>query len=205
LDSLYLKADHCHFCHFNKNNLTILCQTPSNQINNHNSPNSINKIDVSVEKEGHGVWFRWLIGIIVAILVGLLGVFYKIDNNSMKDTQINNNNSPYSINTISQTGDNTINIGDQPRVLDDQFKESLLLEMNNLVSEKQRPISVGIVDGAGGDSLSLVEQIKSFLLDSGFELTDGMTTYTPSNPVFGIKINIVDPNKIAIMVGPKEI
>lgn len=128
----------------------------------------------------------------------------------MKDNKIEITNSPGSINTIGQQGNNTINniaLGNKPRIIDDKFKNSLLDELNKLIKEKQRDIVVGVVNGADGETMNLFNQIKSFLIEKNMPVTnkDGMNTFYPSNPVFGVKINVVDPKNIAIMIGPKEV
>lgn len=131
-----------------------------------------------------------------------------ISENYKKTTmpnEINNTNSPGSINTINQTGGtNVVNIGQETRTINNEFKKILLDEIKKLLSQKQRKVNLGITNTADGETAALYQQIKTFLEESGIGLVDGMTTFYTSNPIFGVKINIVDPNVIAIMVGPKE-
>lgn len=132
-----------------------------------------------------------------------------INNNTytMDQNNINTVNSPGSINTIGQTGNNTvnnINLGEKPRTLNGEFKKDLLNELNKLNSEKPRPVVLGVVDCADAETINLFNQIKNFLVDNGVSIQEGMTTFHPSNPVFGVKINITNPDQIALMVGPKE-
>ncbi len=115
--------------------------------------------------------------------------------------QINQNHSGSGDNI----GGNKIVVNSIQRVMDNDVKNSLLNEIRKLLNEKDRKVKVGVINGADGETLHLYNEVKNFLLGSGVALTDGMTTFHPSNPVFGLKINIQDPSTIAIMVGPKEI
>lgn len=129
------------------------------------------------------------------------------DKYTMTKNIINNENSPGSINTIGQDGNNTINnivLGNKPRIIDNGFKNHLLSELNKLLKEKDRGIVVGVVSGADGETVNLYNQIKTFLIKNNLPVRDGMTTFHLSGPVFGVKINLVDPENIALIIGPKE-
>lgn len=121
---------------------------------------------------------------------------------------MNEDKNIFNVSSDNQSGGITagiVNIGQEQRILSLHHKEWLLGEISKLLQEKSRKVNVGIINGADGETMHLYSEVKQFILDSSIEIVDGMTTFHPSNPIYDLKINIQDPETIAIMIGPKEL
>lgn len=75
----------------------------------------------------------------------------------------------------------TVNIGPQPRVFDDVFRQQILAQV-----PKTNPITVAAVMG-DGEALSLAREIFAFLEAEGYPLQDtGVSQEVYSGPVEGV-------------------
>ncbi|MGI8787949.1 MAG: hypothetical protein ACR2HG_09335 [Pyrinomonadaceae bacterium] len=107
----------------------------------------------------------------------------------------------------NQTGGitaHTVNFAKPQRQIDEPFKEDLSRELKKHVTDN-RPVALMIYQGYDAEAIKLYNQIKDFLTDSGINFSnDGFTTFIPSQPECGIKINLLDPNNVALMIFPRE-
>jgi hypothetical protein len=98
----------------------------------------------------------------------------------------------------------TVNFEKPQRQIDETFKKELLFELQKHATN-ERPVVLMVSSGYDAETISLYNQLKAFLLSTRINFKDdGFTTFHPSQPVFGIKINLVDPRNVALMVGPAE-
>ncbi len=98
----------------------------------------------------------------------------------------------------------TINYAKPQRQINEFLKEELLRELKKHVTDN-RPVVLMLPQGYDAESLNLYNQIKIFLVDSGVHIKDdSFTTFFPSEPFLGVKINLLDPKNVALMIGPPE-
>lgn len=100
---------------------------------------------------------------------------------------------------------NKIIFSNPQRVLDNNTKRGLLKDLSILLSQKDRKIIIGLAQGSDSECIVLLDEIKKFLLESGFKLEEGVAELYFIIPARGI--GIVDlpgsNGDLAVWVGPK--
>lgn len=98
----------------------------------------------------------------------------------------------------------TVNVDTKKRkIFGDLAKEDLLRELPKHVS-KERPIKLMMTQGYDQHMVNTYNEIKKFLIENNFPLLEGFHTFMADSPVLGLKINLTNPNQVALMIGPDE-
>jgi len=108
----------------------------------------------------------------------------------------------FNVSSYNQRGGMTageINIGNVPRVFDEQVASAL---NQNLPSDKNEPIEITCVMG-DQEAFQFAEQIKRYLLSEGWDVT-GVTRAMFSNPISGQIIERKPDGGIKIIIGGNQ-
>ena len=100
-------------------------------------------------------------------------------------------------NTNYQIGDNNVNIGPQPRILNDSTAEQLA----NLL-DKSKSIRITAVLG-DGEAFNFATQIKNFLFSKGYTV-EGVDQAVYAQPVMGQVVEKNSSGGFEIIIGTKQ-
>jgi hypothetical protein len=148
-------------------------------------------------KQDQRWWERgWVIaGSIAAIIGTIIAILTYTESHHAKDDKVGNNTYVTSNNQSGGITAGTVNIGPQPRKMDDQFGARLAPAIPKNVKVN--------VSAAFGDeeAFGFATEVTAWLRANGWEHVEGTGRAVYSKPILGIEVDTSNPNLIEVRVG----
>ena len=151
--------------------------------------------------EGRG-WWRWLFRLAaIAAIIGTIIVAMDYFNEESASMSPDNDQNIFNVSSLNQSGGITagqVNIGPQPRHVDDGAKRQLL---DLIAARPGASISVTAVLG-DGEAYGFAQEIKDFLVAEGHDV-DGINQAVFNGRLVGQDVN-PEPDRIDIRIGHQQ-